>query len=118
MSTLGIIGGFVLLAAAGTLARVVVGRLLNGSWFPVGTFAVNTVGSFALGLLTASGWGGSAATTLVGVAALGSLTTFSTVAWETLSLAMADQKRRAGVYLGFTVLAGLAAALAGLELGG
>lgn len=118
MSALGIVVGFVGLAAVGTLVRVVAGRRLNSGWFPIGTFVVNCVGSFALGLLAASDWGGSAATTLLGVAAFGSLTTFSTVAWETLSLATTNQKARAGVYLGLTLLAGIAAAWAGLELGG
>jgi len=86
MSVLGLIVGFITFAAAGTILRVVAGWRLNDGWFPVGTFAVNSVGAFALGLLTSAGWGGETASTLLGVATLGSLTTFSTVAWETLSL--------------------------------
>jgi len=108
---------FAIPAAAGTIVRVGIARRLNHGWFPLGTFAVNCTGAFLLGLLTSSAWGGDYAEILIGVAALGSLTTFSTVAWETLSLAVANQKLRATVYLGVTLLAGIGAAWVGLELG-
>jgi len=102
---------FVAFAGIGTLARFLIARL-NGA-FPVGTLLVNVIGSFLLGL-TVSAIPDHA--TLIGVGLLGSFTTFSTLANE--SITMAEQgARRAVTYLGITLVAGVLAAWLGLEIG-
>lgn len=75
--------GFVAIAAAATLLRVMASARLNRASFPYGTLAVNLAGSFALGLLAGAG-----ETTMVLLAggALGSVTTFSTLAVEIVEL--------------------------------
>jgi CrcB protein len=64
--------------AAGAVARFVLGRALPGR---PGTFAVNVVGSLALGLLAEAAPDPYA---LLGIGFCGALTTFSTYALETL----------------------------------
>src|SRR5437764_9985730 len=56
----------------------------TGGVFPWGTFAVNVIGSFALGLLAAAP---STARTVVGDGICGAFTTFSTLSYETVRLA-------------------------------
>jgi len=77
--------GVALLGGVGVLLRfrldgVVQGRF--GGEFPLGTLAVNLLGSFALGLLTGLSVTGNALL-LAGTATLGSFTTFSTWMLET-----------------------------------
>lgn len=83
--------------------------------FPWGTFAVNVVGSFVLGLLLATGpeW----LVALGGVGVCGALTTFSTFSFETVRLL--EQGRTAPALLNVvgSVGVGLAAAAAGWWLG-
>ncbi len=77
-------------AAAGAPTRWWVDQQVQRRFAPVlpwGTFVVNVVGSFALGLLFSSGGLSSHAYLAVGVGFLGALTTFSSFAWETHRLA-------------------------------
>ena len=104
--------GFLAAAAAGTLLRWKAASAWNRASLPVGTFVVNLFGSFALGLLAGSN---STVLLLVGVGALGSLTTFSTLALETLEL-WRRKRARAVIYLCFTFTAGVASAYAGLKI--
>lgn len=62
--------------AVGAVLRYLVGESLPADPFPWGTFAVNVLGSFALGLVVFGGLGGDAAL-LVGTGACGAFTTFS-----------------------------------------
>jgi len=110
--------------AAGAVSRYAVDGLFaeaSGGRFPVGTLAINVVGSFALGLLVA-------VTTerllldpewriALGVGFLSAFTTFSTYTYDTIRLAEASQWGLA-LANAFGMLAlGLAAAFAGLALG-
>ena len=96
-------------AAAGTLGRWGLSAMLPP---PAGTLVANLVGAFALGWL-----GGSAATTdtVLGVAALGSLTTFSTLALELVELAR-TRPRIALLYGAVTIVGGVGLAWLGLVL--
>lgn len=70
-----------LLGGAGALLRFgldgLVASRAGGAEFPLGTFAVNVSGSFALGVLAGAALHGDALL-LTGTATLGSYTTFST----------------------------------------
>lgn len=83
-------------AAVGAPLRYLTDRFVQSrhtARFPWGTFTVNIVGSFILGLLTGIGLAGDAAWQLiVGTGFCGALTTYSTFAWETVRLA--EQKGR------------------------
>ena len=105
--------GFAALAVIGTLTRAITVSRLNNANFPIGTLAVNAGGSFLLGLLNDAS---PETLTLLGLAALGSFTTFSTFAHE--SVLMVEERRlsRAGLYLSVTVIAGVGAATLGIRL--
>ncbi|MFQ5556801.1 MAG: fluoride efflux transporter FluC [Acidimicrobiales bacterium] len=102
---------FVTVAALGATARWIIVSALPPLW---GTFSVNVAGSFALGLL--DDWSAPKVTVL-GVGALGALTTFSTLTDEVGTVAR-TAPLRAGAYLGATLVAGIAAASAGVALAG
>ncbi|MBB3664902.1 CrcB protein [Prauserella sediminis] len=111
--------------AAGAVLRYLIDlRLQRGrvSAFPWGTLTVNVLGSALLGLLTAwvlaTGATGGAAFALAGVGLCGSLTTFSTFGYDTVRLITERRHGHAAANVVVTVLAGFAAALAGLLAGG
>ncbi|MDH3754298.1 MAG: CrcB family protein [Acidimicrobiia bacterium] len=104
---------FVVLALAGTVARAVTGDRLNHPDLPVGTFVVNVVGSFLLGLVATRS---PEIVTIVGTGALGSFTTFSTLTYESVTLIDHGRGRRAAGYLTVTIVAGIAAAWLGLRI--
>lgn len=109
-----VVVGFAAAAATGTLVRYLIALRANRPQAPWGTLVVNLAGSFLLGLLH-----GRAPTvvTVVGVGALGSLTTWSTVAVESLGLAADRRPARTMAYLGATLVGGVGAAWLGLTLG-
>ncbi|HEY3613964.1 MAG TPA: fluoride efflux transporter CrcB [Gaiellales bacterium] len=92
------------------LQRAVQTRQADG--FPLGTLAVNALGSLLLGVLHGAGVGGDAAL-LLGTALLGSFTTFST--WMVESERLADQGETR--FAAANVVAGLALGLAAVALG-
>ena len=102
--------GFLAAAGIATVLRVAASARLNRETFPWGTLAVNVVGSFALGLLASVG---GTATVILAVGALGSLTTFSTLAVEVVDL-WRRSRNRAVTYAGASLVAGPAAAYLGL----
>ncbi len=104
---------FVGLAVLGTLARALISQRLNSNAFPYGTLFINVAGSFALGLLANAS--PNAATSL-GTAGLGSFTTFSTLAHQSISLGAHKRVFKAASYLTISVVAGIIAAWAGLAL--
>jgi CrcB protein len=105
---------FVVAAAAGALARAVLGRRLNSA-FPWGTFAVNVSGSFALGLLAHVS---AFAVTVFGTGLLGAYTTFSSFARDAVALWERHERLPSVVYVVATAVACIAAAWVGLTLVG
>ena len=102
--------GFLAAAGVATVLRVAVSARLNRESFPWGTLAVNVTGSFALGLLAGAG---EATTLILAGGALGSLTTFSTLAVEIVEL-WRRSRCRALTYAGASLVAGVAAAYLGV----
>jgi CrcB protein len=111
--------GVVVLGGAGAVARFRIDGTISArreGEFPLGTFAINIVGAFVLGLLTGAsvtgGW-----LFVVGTGFLGSFTTFSTWIFETDRLAEDGEGAVALANLGVSMAAGLAAAAAGWAIG-
>ncbi|MBM4239126.1 MAG: CrcB family protein [Gammaproteobacteria bacterium] len=113
-------------SAAGGVARYAIARLwptVPGGW-PLATMAVNVVGSFAIGWLSAllasrAAAGGATETLRVFLmtGVLGGFTTYSAFALETVTLGSSGEMLRAAAYVVVTVVLCLAAALAGRALG-
>ena len=105
-------------AAIGAPARFLTDRAIQArhdSLFPWGTFAVNVVGSFVLGLVT--GRVPAEIQLLVGAGFCGGLTTYSTFSYETLRLAEEGSNRYAVLNVVGSVAAGTTAAALGLAAG-
>jgi CrcB protein len=110
--------------AAGAVSRYALDGWIGNSTrgqFPWGTFAINVIGSFALGVLVAltterllphPGW-----RVAVGIGFLGAFTTFSTYAYETVRLAEDGTIGLALANAIGMVVVGLAAAALGLAVG-
>ena len=107
-----IAAAFIALAAAGALTRALVGRALNRG-FPTGTLLINVSGSFALGLLHGAS---PAALTTVGTGGLGAYTTFSSFSRDAIALVEEGRRVAAVIYVASTLIAGVAAAAAGIVL--
>jgi CrcB protein len=110
--------------AAGSVARYLVGgwtlRALGPGW-PYGTFAVNLMGGFLMGLLV--GWlahqGGAEQErlrVLLGVGVLGGFTTFSAFSLETARMIETRAFGQAAVYTTLSVVLSVGALFAGLIL--
>jgi fluoride exporter len=111
--------GVAVLGGAGALGRWTLDGLVSARWgrqFPLGTLAVNLTGAFALGLLVGAGVRGHVLL-LVGVAALGSYTTFSTWMLESHRLGEDGEHQLAAANLTVSLAAGFVAALVGWLLG-
>lgn len=111
--------GVALAGGLGAVARVACEGLAGSRWrsrVPLGTLAVNVVGSFCLGLLTGLPVAGGVVLVL-GAGLLGSFTTFST--WMVQSARLLDEGRRsaAAADVGLSLVLGLAAAALGWALG-
>lgn len=110
--------------ACGAVARYAVAEWTARFWqgsFPLATFLINVSGAFALGLLlTAGGSRPLIATQLraiLGTGLLGGYTTFSTLSFETTTLARRGHGRHAWGNAVATLIGGAAAAAAGMALG-
>lgn len=112
--------------AAGSVLRYGAGRLAMhwlGADTVVATFAVNIVGSFALGLLATlfimrGGLGLPAELrAMATVGLLGGFTTFSTLAYDGVRLLSGGEYARAGLSIAANVIVGLAAAWLGILAG-
>lgn len=111
--------GLTLLGGVGAVLRFQIDRLISAGRegeFPLGTFVINIVGAFVLGLLTGAQVTG---TTLfmVGTGLLGSFTTFSTWILETERLAEDGEEAVALASVGLGIVLGLAAGGAGWAIG-
>jgi CrcB protein len=90
---------------------------LHATVFPWGTWTVNVVGSFVLGLIAGSappGW----LLSLAGTGFCGALTTFSTFGFETVRLVEDGDHAAAVGYVVGSLVAGLAAVSLGWVVGG
>ncbi len=89
--------------------------------FPVGTFLVNLLGCFAIGLVGALGLERAAispqARVFLMVGILGGFTTFSSFAWESLGLLTVKDLLRVSLYVGGSVFCGLLGAFLGRSMG-
>ncbi|MGQ4418598.1 fluoride efflux transporter CrcB [Streptomyces sp. SAS_269] len=96
-------------------------QVRHDSLFPWGTFVVNVTGCLVLGLLTgaaAAGAAGQHLQLLLGTGLCGALTTYSTFSYETLRLTEAGAALYAAANAAASVVAGLAAAFAGVWFAG
>lgn len=108
----------VVAGAAGTAARYGIGLAVGARSFPFATLSINVVGSFLIGLVLTLGAHGRLSpqtTTALAVGFLGAFTTYSTFAWEALTLGRTDRLALAAVYVAVSVMLGLLAAAAGYE---
>ncbi len=100
----------------GSVLRYLVGMWIGSAVFPWATFAVNAVGSLAIGLLGgwASRFGWSEALRLsLTVGLCGGFTTFSTFSKESLALAEAGRWSAFAAYAFGSIVIGIAAVALG-----
>jgi CrcB protein len=93
----------------------------HGDPLPLGTMVVNGSGSLVLGFLTGLGLYhglGSHELALLGIGLCGGYTTWSTASWESVHLVRAGHRTEALVYTFGGLALCLAAAAAGIGLGG
>jgi CrcB protein len=109
--------------ALGSLLRYGVGRwaiAAMGPGFPFGTFAVNIIGGFLMGLL--AGWlsrfgeGGEELRLLLGVGVLGGFTTFSAFSLEVYNMITRAEVALAAAYAVSSAAGSVLAVLAGVWL--
>lgn len=105
---------FVVLAGAGALARTEAGHRWNRyGGFPLGTLVTNVAASFCLGLL----WNVTGPeATIVGAGGLGTLSTYSSFARDTVALVELRQAAMAVLYVLATCGAGVLAAAGGVAI--
>lgn len=106
--------------ALGAAARYLTatGLGLRGGW-PLGTFAVNLIGGFLMGLLAAlvlKGAASEAARLFLGVGVLGGFTTFSAFSLEGFQMIERGQWGMAALYAGASVVGSIAALAVGYSL--
>jgi len=97
--------------ALGALCRYAIGRQLRHEWVPVGTLAVNVLGTFLLGLAVFSGLGGDISL-FFATGFCGSLTTYSSFSVDTVQLGITDLRRSASYVLLMSLSCLLAVGLA------
>ena len=106
---------------AGSVLRYLVGLWIGSAAFPWATFAVNAVGSFAIGLLggwaSRFGWGETLRLSLT-VGLCGGFTTFSTFSKESLALAEAGRWYAFAAYAVWTGVGAVGGFAAGIALFG
>ena len=100
----------------GVLSRYGLSSTVHGDALPWMTVAINVAGSFALGVLVVVPLGSEELRTTLGVGFLGGFTTFSTFSVQTVLDVDAGEPARAALYVGVSVVAGIAAAAAGYAL--
>ncbi len=114
MSALWVVLGAALGAPSRYLVDLAVTTRVRSS-FPWGTLVVNLTGCLLLGLLTGATLSAVPAA-LLGTGFCGAYTTYSTFAYEAVALTERRDARAAGLYVGASVVAGLALAALGFSL--
>ena len=104
---------FLLVAAAGSVVRAVATSSASIDRRLAGTFTVNVVGAFLLGLLGESGAG---ARLVLGVAGLGAFTTFSAFVAQLDELLATGRGRDAILYAVASLAGGIGAAWVGVSV--
>lgn len=111
-----VVGGMV-----GAPLRYLVDLHVTARWgarFPYGTLAANAAGSLLLGVVAGAGLAAAdPAYALLGTGVAGALSTYSTLAFETVRMAEEGNVGRAVGYAVTSVVVGLAALLLGLAVG-
>ncbi|MFT9485864.1 fluoride efflux transporter CrcB [Tepidibacillus infernus] len=108
------IGGFF-----GAITRYSMGRWISKrvqSSFPFGTFIINLLGSFLLGLLFGTRLVGPTAL-LLGTGFMGAFTTFSTFKVESIKLSTSKEWRTMILYVGLSYTLGVLLAFVGYLIG-
>ncbi|EMG27476.1 camphor resistance protein CrcB [Listeria fleischmannii 1991] len=104
-------------SALGGMTRYGVGLLLTGYTFPVATLVVNLVGCFLLAVVTqvvaANPKVPKELVAGMGTGFVGAFTTFSSFSVENIELLQAGQIGVAGLYIGISLIGGLAFAKLG-----
>jgi CrcB protein len=104
---------------AGAVTRYAIGIAIGAERFPWATLLINITGSFVFAVVITYATEkqlSPQAATAVTVGFLGAYTTFSTFAWETFVLHHTGRTGTAAIYIGASLVGGLAAAWAGYEL--
>jgi CrcB protein len=117
--TVALWAGVVLIGGAGSVLRFLVDGAIaarTGRAFPYGTLVVNLTGAVLLGLVAGLALPHDG-TLLVGTAAVGSYTTFSTWMFETHRLGEDRRLLSLAANIVVSLVAGIAATALGLELG-
>jgi CrcB protein len=102
----------------GALCRFLVSQWLGRHYsaFPIGTLAINLLGSFLLGWM--SGFYVSEAWKLLfGTGFMGAFTTFSTFQWESVQMKQKKEKKKFIWYIGFSYSFGILCAFIGYVFG-
>jgi fluoride exporter len=88
--------------------------------FPVGTLAINLLGSFVIGMVIRLATGSTLITpdlrAALTIGFCGAFTTMSTFSYESMTLLADGEYWHAGLYMGSTVIGCLAAVIAGTDL--
>ena len=107
--------------AVGSGARYAVGLAIqsrSGADFPVGTLLVNLSGCLLLGFMLRYALATPGVTpeirALLTTGLCGGYTTFSTFSYETVSMLQEGEWRRAGLYVGLSLLGSVAGTLLGI----
>lgn len=109
--------------ALGAVSRYGLSGWIQGfspSTFPIGTLAVNVIGSFLLGFclyVLESTAPTTEVRSFVTIGFLGAFTTFSTFSYEAVVLLQGGEWARGGLYVGGSLVLGLSGLLIGLGLG-
>lgn len=115
-----VLGGSAGAVARWALHRFIDLRVQQGSSFPWGILAVNTLGclffGWLFGMLESRAWATEPLRLAVFTGFLGSFTTFSTFGWNTLELIRQNQIGLAVANVAASVLLGLVAVWAGFAL--